>query len=130
MFDFDSKGRPSPSRSAVYADAGDGFPDADAAALHLDQSPEEVIRAWDRVARQHPRVEVILCEPEEGRHACVQRSRIFRFPDDVSARALPTDGGTRLLLCSAARKGRYDFGVNARRLRDWSEALARALSQG
>lgn len=130
MFDFDSTGRPSPSRSAVYADAQDGFPDADAAALHFDAPPEAVIRAWDRVAGQHPRVSITLCEPGEGRHACVQRSRVFRFPDDISARAVPSEGGTRLLLCSAARMGRHDFGVNARRLKDWSGELARALGQG
>jgi uncharacterized protein (DUF1499 family) len=58
----------------------------------------------------------------------VARSRVFNFPDLVSAQALPQQGGGALLiLYSASVYGRSDFGVNHGRLKTWLAALDRAL---
>ena len=113
--------------SALYADPADTAGDADHPALRFDRSPAAVIRAWDAVVRAAPRTRVIGSDTAAGSHHAVQRSAVFRFPDDIYAKAIPEGDGTRLLLYSASRYGKGDFGVNARRLAAWTEDLARAL---
>jgi uncharacterized protein (DUF1499 family) len=128
MIDLATLRRPTSPNTALYADPGDTPASADRPAVRLDAPCAAVIEAWDRIVRGAPRTTVDLCDPGRGVHHAVQRSRLFRFPDDVYAEARPAeDGGTRLLLYSAARIGRSDFGVNGRRLAAWSAALAEAL---
>jgi hypothetical protein len=59
--------------------------------------------------------------------AAVWTSRLFRFKDDLSVNLLPADGGTRVGVKSASRLGRYDFGQNARHVRQFFEELEREL---
>ncbi|MBB4659919.1 DUF1499 domain-containing protein [Parvularcula dongshanensis] len=127
MFDFASLQRPRTPNTALYADPGDTPGAADRGALRFVRPPGEVIAAWDAAARAEPRVTVADFDPEAGTHACVQRSRLFRFPDDVHAKAVAEGEGTRLLLYSASRIGKGDFGVNAKRLARWSDALRERL---
>lgn len=128
MIDFATLRRPASPNTALFADPGDTPGDADQPAVRLSAPPAEVIAAWDRVVREAPRTTVELCDAARGLHHAVQRSRIFRFPDDVYAEAREApDGGTRLLLYSAARLGRSDFGVNTRRLADWTARLSALL---
>jgi len=127
MIDFSSLRRPSTSNTALYADPGDTPDDGDRPALRIAAPPAEVIAAWDRIVREQPRTTAKLCDPQCSLHHAVQRSRIFRFPDDIYAEAREEAGATRLLLYSAARIGRSDFGVNGRRLADWSARLASAF---
>jgi len=47
------------------------------------------------------------------------RSRLMRYPDYVTIRLAPEDGGTRIQAFSRARYGYGDGGVNAARLRRW-----------
>jgi uncharacterized protein (DUF1499 family) len=57
----------------------------------------------------------------------VWTSPLFRFKDDVSIELVPEGGSTRVLVRSASRVGRYDFGQNARHVRDFFAALEREL---
>lgn len=128
MMDLSTLRRPTSPNTALRADPGDTPSKSDGPAVRLPYPPAAVIMAWDAVVKAAPRTEVLLSDPERGRHHAVQRSRLLRFPDDVYAEARPSgDGGTRLLLYSASRYGRSDFGVNRKRLETWTRALEAAL---
>jgi len=131
MFDFKTLKRPATPNTALYADAGDTASKADAPALRFANPPAAVFAAWARVVADAPRTTVQHTDPEAFAQHAVQRSRVFRFPDDVYAQAEPlADGaGTRMLLYSAARYGKGDFGKNRQRLERWSAALIRALGE-
>lgn len=59
--------------------------------------------------------------------AAVWTSRLFHFKDDLSVNLLPEKGGTKVRVKSASRVGRYDFGQNARHVRQFFEELERKL---
>jgi uncharacterized protein (DUF1499 family) len=64
--------------------------------------------------------------PEGGWNA-VWTSRVFRFKDDVSVRLHPASG-TLVRVQSVSRRGAFDFGQNARHVRDFFEELERQLT--
>ena len=64
----------------------------------------------------------------EGGFDAVWTSRVFRFKDDVSVRLHPANG-TLARVQSASRLGKFDFGQNARHVRDFFEELERQLTQ-
>jgi uncharacterized protein (DUF1499 family) len=57
----------------------------------------------------------------------VWTSRLFHFKDDLSVSLSPAREGTRVRVTSASRVGRYDFGQNARYVRQFFEELEREL---
>lgn len=78
----------------------------------------ELIGSW-------PRMQIVTAGTDYI-HA-VQRSRVFRFPDDLECH-LPAD--ERLVyLRSCARFGWYDFGVNRARVERLRQAVNRRLAQ-
>ena len=58
-----------------------------------------------------------------GRIDAISRTALLRFPDDVTIRVRPLAAGTRIDLRSVSRYGRFDFGANARRIRDFAAEL-------
>ena len=76
--------------------------------------------AFVRLATGEPRVAIVADDPRRRRVALIQRSALFGFPDIVIAEIV-AEGADRssLALYSRARYGRYDFGVNRRRVEDW-----------
>ena len=54
-------------------------------------------------------------------------SRVFRFKDDVSVR-LHSASGTLVRVKSVSRRGAFDFGQNARHVRDFFDQLERQLT--
>ena len=55
-----------------------------------------------------------------------QTSKVFRFVDDILVRVRPGDGGGALVdVRSKSRVGRGDMGVNAARIRAFTEKLPR-----
>ncbi len=81
--------------------------------------PDVLMMAFDRVARDAPRVTVLAGSVAEGHVTYVARSALFGFPDYISVRVLPTEDGSRLAVFSRLRFGYDDLGVNAGRLDDW-----------
>jgi hypothetical protein len=82
--------------------------------------PEELLAAFDRVARSQPRVTLLAGSVKDGMITYVARSLLFGFPDYVSVRALPDGkGGSRLALFARQRFGRDDMGVNRSRTEAW-----------
>mgnify|MGYP006284932323 FL=1 len=91
----------------------------DRAAPVWDAAPEAVMAAFDAAATTQPRVERIAGSVEALHATYRQRSAIMGFPDYVSVKALPAEGGATLAVYSRSRFGESDFGVNAARVEAW-----------
>ncbi len=103
----------------------------DAAAPVYALPPEDLLAAFDRVARAEPRVQVLAGSVASGRITYVVRSRLMGFPDYLTVGALPAQGGgATLAIFSRQRFGRKDMGVNRARVEAWLAALAAALPTG
>jgi uncharacterized protein (DUF1499 family) len=98
---------------AAYPDVGpiplslppaEAFKKVDSAAMAL---------GWDIVARA----------PNDGRIEAVATSEWFGFQDDISIRIRPDGTGSRVDIRSKSRTGTSDLGVNAERIRAFSELL-------
>jgi len=85
---------------------------------------DELYRDWTLVVAREPRVTVLSAEPSRRRITLIQRSAVLRFPDIVTAEIVAL-GAERssLAVYSRARYGRYDFGVNRRRVELWLSRL-------
>lgn len=87
--------------------------------------PAALLDAFKTAALSAPRTRLV----HEG-HAqieLVQRSLIFRFPDYITAQAVPVEGGAALCVYSRSMIGYSDLGVNAKRIRAWLDAVANPL---
>ena len=81
------------------------------------------------MALAQPRTELLSESPDEHHLVFVQRSKYWRFPDDIVVKIMAIeDGGATLSLASKARYGIEDFGVNRRRVKRWLAALERRLA--
>lgn len=89
------------------------------------ESPEALLARFDAIARAQPRVTVLAGSVAEGMITYVQRSRLVRFPDYITVKVVPEDGGAGLIVWSRSRYGRGDFGVNRARVEAWLTALKR-----
>jgi hypothetical protein len=89
----------------------------------FDMPPAALMAAFDRVARDTPRVVVLAGSVEDLHVTYVARSAIFGFPDYVSVRVLPDGDGAQLAVFSRLRFGYDDMGVNAKRLDDWLDRI-------
>lgn len=86
----------------------------------IGQTPDEALARLDAIALAAPRTRRLAGSPEAGRITWITRSLVFGFPDYTTATATATG----IDLYARERFGRYDFGVNAARLRDWTAAFA------
>ena len=103
----------------------------DAAAPVYALPPGDLLAAFDRVAMAQPRVEVLAGSVASGMITYVARSRLVGFPDYLTVRALPAQGGgATLAIFSRQRFGLKDMGVNRARVEAWLAALAAALPPG
>lgn len=89
-------------------------------------SASGLYREFAALVAREPRVVTIAAEPQRRRIIVIQRSALFRFPDVVTAEfvALGPDRSS-VALYSRPRYGRYDFGVNRRRIERWLARLQR-----
>jgi uncharacterized protein (DUF1499 family) len=87
---------------------------------------------WDaalRLAGSTPRWKVISADSSRGQIVAEATSRLFGFVDDVVIRiSLDDRGFTRVDLSSHSRVGRYDFGVNRRRVQRFLRRLNKSLA--
>jgi uncharacterized protein (DUF1499 family) len=87
---------------------------------------EELRAAWRDLIAGEARAEVLRDDPDGM--DLVQRTRLFRFADDIGVTYIPLAGGrSTIALFSRSRVGWSDLGVNRRRLRRWLTALCRRL---
>lgn len=113
---------------AVLMRPGEGGRDSPRFAMDADA----LMAAFDRVARDTPRVSVLAGSVEDRHATYIARSALFGFPDYISVRALPDAGGdgARLAVYSRLRFGYDDLGVNAQRLDDWLGRIGAAAPPG
>lgn len=93
--------------------------EGDATAPIFRASPPEVLAAFDRIALSEPRVTRLAGSVAEGQVTYIQRSKLWGFPDYITALAIPADGGSTLAVWSRLRFGRSDMGVNRARVENW-----------
>jgi uncharacterized protein (DUF1499 family) len=79
------------------------------------------------VAKSMPGWTIVGIDAEAGRIEASQRSRWFRFTDDVVLRITSDEAGSRIDMRSVSRQGRSDYGVNAARIRAYTDALRKRL---
>lgn len=90
----------------------------------FDRTVDVLAGDFRRYALAQPRVKMIDASPDGRDIELMQRSRVFRFPDFISARFVPLeDGRSTLIVYSRAKYGRRDFGVNRKRIDAWLAAL-------
>ena len=68
--------------------------------------------------------ELLATDPDTFRIEATDRTFWFGFEDDVVVRITPSDAGSRVDVRSLSRVGVGDLGVNARRVREFLDALA------
>ncbi len=90
--------------------------------------PQQMWHMLQQVILPTPRTKYLAGSAEEGMITYVTRSLVFGFPDYTTVTVEPNGQGSRVTLFGRLRYGRSDFGVNAKRLRGWVEAL-KALDQ-
>jgi uncharacterized protein (DUF1499 family) len=94
----------------------------------FEASPAETLDAVIAVAMAEPKVHLLGRKGLQA--ALVQRTKVFGFADDVTVQAFPAGPGRSVLaVYSRARVGRYDFGVNRKRVRRWLQAARERLAQ-
>lgn len=96
--------------------------------LALDVTVEHALDAAIMVMREFG-WEVIDVDRDEGRVEATAQTFWFGFEDDVVVRVRPRDTGARVDVRSASRLGVSDLGVNAERVREFSERLPDALER-
>lgn len=76
-----------------------------------------------------PRIEIVARAPDGLQLEAVERSRLFRFVDRISVRAVPQGAGrSALAFFSRSRIGYWDLGVNRQRARRLLAALESKLA--
>lgn len=90
--------------------------------IMLAVPPAEAFKRVDRVAMAMG-WDVVARAPTEGRIEAVDTTQWFGFRDDIVVRIRPDGTGSRIDIRSKSRLGRSDLGVNARRIRAFTEKL-------
>lgn len=96
----------------------------------FDVPPGRLIQALKSLITQQPRTALLHGNGVTGQIEAVERSKIFRFPDFITAQVFPAgEGESALAIYSRAKYGIRDFGVNKARVERWLAALPAALGK-
>lgn len=88
-------------------------------------SADDLKQRWLAMLKRQPRVEMGAADAAGMQYDFIQRSDLVRYPDSITVRFIPLDGGkATLAIYSRSHYGRSDFGVNEARVRAWLAALA------
>ncbi|HEX7967512.1 MAG TPA: DUF1499 domain-containing protein [Stellaceae bacterium] len=103
----------------------EGYPDLAPVTVRLP--PAEAFKRALAAAQAMPGWTIVTTDLAGGRIEAYQRTRFMGFTDDVVIRVAPDGAGSRIDIRSVSRQGISDFGVNAKRIRDYEEALRQQL---
>lgn len=124
--------RRSPSRNDYLAcpvERCGTVPDGDG--LRFAVPADTVYAAAREVLAREPRTTIVGEQPAELRLVLVQRSPLLRFPDVVAVQTFARpEGGTDLAMYSRSVYGRWDWGVNGRRVLRWLGLIAARVAAG
>jgi uncharacterized protein (DUF1499 family) len=99
----------------------------DLAPLTTTLSPSRAFAEALEAAKSMPGWTVVAADPTAGRIEASERTRWFRFTDDVVIRVVGDGAGSRIDVRSTSRQGRSDYGVNAARIRAYMGALRKRI---
>lgn len=114
----DPAGRTATDKQNDYLVAPEG---GDMVSPVYDKTPEALMTAFQKMALAQPNT--TLLGERDGFATFVQRTRLMSFPDYITVRAVPAEGGSQLYVYSRSRYGRSDFGVNKARVSAWLKKL-------
>ena len=92
---------------------------ADGPAPVFAAAPAALMAAFDAIALGAPRTKLLAGSVGALHATYVQRSALMAYPDYISVRAIPAEGGATLAIWSRSRYGHSDLGVNGKRVADW-----------
>lgn len=119
--------RPASPNTALAAPPDLG-PAPDIASPRFDVPPPVLYAALRRVADIEPRVFLQARFDARLQAAYVARSAFWNFPDLIQVAAVPDGTGSRPVIYSRSVYGRYDFGVNRKRVTAWLARLPQAVA--
>ena len=102
-----------------------GYPDLASVKAALPR--DEAFRRALETAKDMPGWNVVASDAATGRIEAYHASRWFGFVDDVVIRVAADGSGSRIDMRSVSRQGRSDLGVNAARVRSYTQALKARL---
>lgn len=105
----------------VAAQQKKGYPDI--APAMLEVPPAQALQRAERAARAMG-WEIVAVAPEDMRIEATDTTLLFGFKDDIVIRVAAEGGRSRVDMRSLSRVGRSDFGVNAKRIRNYMKQLA------
>ena len=82
-------------------------------------SPEEAMAEFAKVALSSPRSIPLAGSIDDLWATFETRTKILRFPDYVTVKAVASAEGAELVILSRLRFGKSDLGVNAVRIANW-----------
>ena len=128
MIDFATLQRSRTANDYLLTTAGLSSARSDGPAPEFELDADRLIAAFRAMARAQERCQETGFDPALRQAEFVQRSKLFRFPDTISARAVElVPGRTGLALYSRSKYGRRDFGVNRARVERWLGLLRAAV---
>jgi len=102
-----------------------GYPDLAAQSFPV---PKDKVAAAASKVLADMGLEIVEADPAQGRVEATATSTLFGFRDDVVVRVTEAAGTVRVDLRSKSRVGRNDFGMNAKRIREFQARLKAALA--
>lgn len=109
------------------ADVVAGEPDEPAPVFSIPA--ETLASAWAALVERQPRATVVATSADGLQVEAEQRSAVFGFVDQISARFIPLDAErSTLAVFSRSQIGYWDLGVNRHRLHDWLTQLEEQTS--
>lgn len=117
--------RRTPNQYLVLPPDFAGAAAAQAASPVFEVSAEALRGHWMALVGRQPRISRIREDATAGQIECVERSRVMRLPDTITAAFIARgEGRSTIAIYSRARYGFRDFGVNRQRVRRWLALLA------
>ncbi|HLW27153.1 MAG TPA: DUF1499 domain-containing protein [Kiloniellales bacterium] len=89
-----------------------------------------VLRAvFFEIVSAAPRAALIADAPDVNRYRFIQKSRVFKFVDEITVEFVELDTRrSSLHIFSRSRSGWWDLGVNRRRVRQWLKQVQKNLA--
>jgi len=91
-------------------------------------APREAVMAAAQAALTSMGLALVAVDAAQGRIEATATSLLFGFKDDMVVRITDDAGGTKVDVRSKSRVGRHDFGMNAKRIREFQSRLQAALN--
>lgn len=118
MLDLRTLTRPTSPNHYLIGPRGFTGPAPDESAPEFDLTAARLYELARRLALSQPRTKLLEDAPESLSFEIRQRTKLWRFPDDITVEAVPLgEGRAALALYSRSRCGYSDFDVNRRRAR-------------